>query len=136
MKREIAISIVAGLASIASPAAADTANPKAGVSLLSDTELDSIVAGETIELAQFLVTSHITGYYMGMPVYQTIDMSGLPDEGAGTMFSGSGPDTSGTNSFVNMPAHPIAPLYLTGTKVGTPSDGYGAAFMTLTLETP
>jgi len=138
MKKHFAFSLIAGCALAAMPAAAKTPEPGNDPALLSDSEMDGIVAGETIELAQFLRTSDVIGYVPGtdIPIYRQIDMSGLPDAGAQSMLGGTGPDTNGTVSVENVSVHPIAPIYMSATRVGTPSDGYGAAFVTLTLETP
>lgn len=138
MKKYIAISLFAGCALVATPVAAETPLSEGGPTLLTESEMDAIVAGETIELAQFLRTSNVIGYIPGttIPIYRQIDMSDLPDDAAQSMLGGTGPDTNGTMSVEDAPAHPFAPIYADVTRVGTPSDGQGAVFVTITLETP
>ena len=138
MSKKIVIPALVGMALIATPAGAETLNQASSATLLADSDMDSIVAGETVEVAQILRTANIIGYLPGtnIPIYRQIDMSGLPDEGAQLMLTGNGPDTNGTFSVEDRPNPFGAPIYSDVSVVGTPSDGRGVAFVTVSRELP
>lgn len=104
-----------------------------GIALLSEQEMDSIVAGVTV--ARYLRTGNVIDYFEGnpdQPIYRQITM---PEQGAQKMFAGEGPNNNGVTSlqdYVPDGIPPGLPLTVDGTIVGTPSDR-GAAFITIDI---
>ena len=121
----------------ATPAFADSqsagSSPK-GPKMLSEQEMDGIVAGE-LPSDRYLRIGNVIEYFEddpNQPIYRQIDM---PEQGAQKMFAGQGPNNDGVTSFqdyVPDGVPPELPLTIDGTAVGTPSDR-GARFITLDI---
>ncbi len=92
--KKLTISLAAALA--ASTAAPALAN-ESGATLLSDADMDMVVAAGTTQIAKVLRTGNVIGTNPdGSPMYRQIDFSDKPDQAAAVMFNGGVPDSNGT----------------------------------------
>ena len=131
---KLTISLAAALAaSTAAPALAH----ESGVTLLSDADMDMVVAGYTIYAGKILRTGNVLGItpVTGQTIYRTIDFSDKPDQAAALLFNGGLPDNNGTNIIdetrdsgpdYGLPSG-ILFVDLDGTGVGTGQDPRGGA---------
>lgn len=117
----------AGICMFASPAFASDASAQGssqGAILLSDAEMDNVVAGEVVAVLKL----HRTGSGKIM-AFQHGGPSGL--------LSGEGPDNKGV---VSVPEEILqsTPTLITaiGSVAGAPSDGKGNSFITITVSIP
>lgn len=120
--------LVAGFCIAATPAlAGNMAAPDAGGPLmLSDTQMDAVVAGQVLETSLYISANQ-----------KKIDMTG---KGPASLLTGTGPDNNGAvqvhidGSTVN-PSIPPGLVTIDGTHLGGPPgpDAKGVLFLTVTL---
>lgn len=114
---------------------------EASVTLLSDAEMDNVVAGASVQLAKTLRVGGHVDPKTGDLTFKFIDFSDRPEQAAAKLFNGDLPDNNGkgTNVIDQTLANPApgATVDVYGTNVGSPNEvSTGAAFYIITLNTP